>query len=722
MSSVSSKTSVMKKKEPLSEEDLAAIEAIVKENYKRWEQLQCNYDPITGEGLAELLEEKRVRLRIPDFATPDILVPEDMMKVKLVKKIVRAGGIQNFVDTYKFKSDTKPTFQDIEDQLRRVRHKYDYCHWAYFCIWIDAKLGGRIRFKLNYAQIQVLKLCLRLMRAGKPINIVIDKARQWGGSTFCIFFQFWIAVHWDHYHSFAVAAHVQDAAHNVFNMLTDALAEYPAWDLGLPRGTELHFGNAGGNKHAWQIKDKNNKAVMPFKIFIGSAERPDSLRSGRISGAHYSEVGVWPNTPGKSAEDLVADISGGIPKQQKLAMQVFESTAKTSDDYFHDLCYDADAGESNFTLLFIAFFLIPHDTMPIDDLYEFATWLWTNRKNDTPKDGWKMPGKYYWWLWEQGASLQSIQWYRYEEKNFSKRSQMVNEAPASMPESFQSAGQKVFDFYDVDYMARHTRAPLYEGDLISDADKGPEVLNNIRFISKAGGNLKIWEMPDDTPVNDRYVVAVDVGGPNPTSDYSSVRVLDRLMMMEDFGLDGKPNVVAEMHYHTDLDLLAYDAMRLAEWYNTALLVIESNTMETRDPNRDTGPDGFEYIMDIIADIYGAKNLYARHNKEEDMADKVEHKWGFHTNVSTKPKIINNMKVCLRDRLWDEPSKIVTNELSVYVEDKKKLTAPKGKKDDALMATAILLWIAYKEMPAPTWKKKETLKKDRIVSTNNAASL
>lgn len=691
--------------EKLTEEDIQQIDLMVEQNRERWELLQADYDPVTGAGLDKLLGEERVPLRIKDFAIPLQYVPRDMMENGLVKKILRYGSIEAFLRKHTFKK-VVPTYEDIEDELRRIRHKYDYCHWAFFCIHIDSKIAGRIRFKLNYAQIQVLKLCLLLMRAGKPINIVIDKARQWGGSTFCIFFQFWIAAHWDRYHTFAVAAHVQDAAHNVLNMLRDAILEYPAWDLGCPRESALHLANDGNNKHCFVVKDEHDNKVLPAKIFIGSAERPESLRSGSIRGAHYTEVGVWPNTPGKSAEDLVADISGGVQKQRKYTMQVYESTAKTSDDFFHDICYDALDGRSNFSIIFIPHYMIPWDTMPVKDPVALATWLWVHRKDEVCTDGWKMPGKYYFWLWEQGATLENIEWYRYEEKNYTKRSQMVNEAPSSLEESFQSAGQKVFDFYDVDRMMRRCRPALYEGDLISDGQRGEDVLEGIRFISKEGGNLKIWEMPDDSPINNRYVVTVDIGGPNDTSDFSSVRVIDRLMLMPEFGLEGKLNVVAEMHYHTDDDLLAYDAMRLAAWYNNALLVIESNTLETRDKNRDTGIDGFEYIMDIVAGIYGATNLYARKTKEEDIDGHTIRKWGFHTNASTKPKIINFMKECLRDSLWDEPSKICCQEMAVYCEEDKKLTAPHGKHDDVLMSTAIGLWVAWKEMAEPQWIKTD----------------
>ncbi len=698
--------------------DIQEIDSILAENAKRWEKLQADYNPVTGEGLAELLGEKRVKLEISDFAIPVQWVPEEMMANKLVKQVAKAGSIDKYIATKKWKQRI-PTFHEIEIRLRRIRHKYDFCHWAYFCIKIDAKLGGRIRFKLNYAQLQVLMLAERLRREGVPINIVIDKARQWGGSTFCIFYQFWILAHWDNYHSFAVAAHVQDAAHNVLNMLKKAIADYPAWDLGCEEGEELHFANYGGNKHGFVIKDSHDEQILPGIIYIGSAERPDSLRSARVSGCHYSECGVWGDTPGKRAADLIADISGGIPKQAKYSMQVYESTAKFADDFFHDLCYDALNRKSNNNLLFIPFYFIPHDTLQIEDKREFVQWLVAHKDEDICKDGWKSPGKYYWWLWNEGACLEAIQWYRYEEKNYTKRSQMVNEAPASFEESFQSSGQKVFDFYDVDRFTKRCIDPVFIGDLISADRRGHGVIEDIRFISNQSGNLMIWEMPDDSPIKDRYIVSVDIGGPNDTSDYSSVRVMDRLMMMPEFGLNARPNVVAEMHYHTDHDLLAYDAMRLAAWYNNALLVIESNTLETKDQNRDTGGDGSEYILDIVADIY--PNLYMRHNKEEEVGDKVQKRYGFHTNASTKPKIIDFMRTCLRDDLYFEPSKICCAEMAMYEEVDKKLTAPPGKHDDTLMAQCICNWVAFKEMEVPKWITTTIDQSDNIEG-NNLASM
>ena len=184
-------------------------------------------------------------------------------------------------------------------------------------------------------------------------------------------------------------------------------------------------------------------------------------------------------------------------------------------------------------------------------------------------------------------------------------------------------------------------------------------------------------------------------------------------MMEDFGLNGRPSVVAEMNYKADPDRQAYDAARLAKWYNDALLVIESNTMEAMNAERNSGIDSFEYILDIVHSIYS--NLYMRERSEEDTKEGKEGKWGFHTNAKTKPKIINFMKECLRDDLWDEPSKVCCAQMASYMEDHGKTDAEHGKHDDVVMSRAIGLWICYKEMDYPSWIKAPAPKEETIIT-------
>ena len=689
---------------------------ILAENATRAERLRANYDPVTGEGLSELLGEKRVKLSIPDFAVPVQWVPEEMMKNPLIRAIARAGSIAAFIAKKKWHYGA-PDPLDIERRIRRIRHGHDFCNWAFFCIKIQDKTsGGIIRFRLNYPQLIVLKTCEMMRKAGIPIDIIILKARQWGGSTFCIFYQTWIAFHHDEFHSFIIAAHVQSASETILQMLKDAVATYPAWDLGLPDGTQLRLAQRGQTGNAYVIKDQTHARVLETVFYIGSAEKPETLRSSNIHGAHYSEVGIWPNTPAKRPEALVATISGGITKRA-LDMQAMESTAKTSDDYFHDMWVAAMSGETNYRPVFIPWFYIPHDTIPFKDdreKDEFVHWLYDHREDENTDGKWRDAGKHYWWLWNLGATLEGINWYRIKRLDYTSYMQMANEAPSTATEAFMSAGMKVFDFYQVEEKRKKCREPLMRGDLTSAAFEGNAVLDDIYFIPRRDGHLKVWEEPDPSPIRDRYLVAVDIGGPRDSSDWSSVRVFDRLMMMPEFGgLSGRPCVVAEMHYHTDHDLLAYDAMRLAAWYNNALLVIESNTVETEaGKEADTGGEDAEYILNIVGDIY--PNLYMRGQKEEKAGGKVLPIYGFQTNRFTKPKIINFMKACLREDRWDEPSELCLLEMGLYIQDKNKFTAPPKKHDDVLMATAIGLWICWNEMDVPSWIQQPTKQGRKVI--------
>lgn len=676
----------------------------IAENEKRWKRLRAEYDPVTGEGVSELTGLKRVKLVIQDYAIPVQWVPRSMMENKCIREIVKYGGIDEYIKKKQWKYGA-PDRLEVERRIRRIRHKHDFVHWAYFCIWIKHKTAKkRVRFTLNLPQLQVLAICEHLRELHLPISLIILKARQWGGSTFCFFYQTWLQFKWNEFHSFAIAAHTSSASNTILKMLSRTIASYPAWDLGFPDDTVLRLSPTDSSGHAFAIKDKDGRQLLEGEIFIGTAEKPDTLRSKDISGAHYSEVGLWPDTPGKQAEDIVADIEGGMTEGED-TMRVMESTAKSSDDYFAEVWRSCDDGKGGYTQIFVPSRDIIYDNRKIDDLNAFIDWLVEHKDEDTPNGKWKDSGKYYWWLWTIGSTLEHINWYRFRRLRLSF-AKMCNEAPETPEQAFFTAGNHVFDPFQVAEKRAKCREPQYVGDLVASGQKGSAALEDIRFIPNSTGNLRIWEMPDDSPVNDRYVVILDPRrGASDGADPAAITVIDRLLMMHDFGLNGRPGVVAEMNYKADPDLQAYDAMRIAEWYGHALLVIESNTMESMNEERNNGIDPFEYILDIVSKLYD--NPYMRETPEESIGKEKERKWGFNTNRLTKPKIINFMKECLRDDLWDEPSILCCQQMASYMEDHGKTNAEHGKHDDIVMSRAIGLWICFKEMPIPTWKKVNT---------------
>lgn len=682
-------------------------------------ELRAEFDPITGED-APL---ERRHLCIQDFPIPVQNVPLDMFDDPLIRKLHDCGSIQEYLETTDDfdDCDTFPTMDDIRMQVFIARFRTDFAFWAYYEIKIeDKKTGLMVPFKLNRPQVIVLEICEEMRKAGKPINLIICKARQWGGSTFCIFYQEWIGLYVVEKHSFAVCAQTKSVAGNITKMLMRAMETFDAWSLGLPADERLEIVR-DMTSGEYVIKDTKGRQVTRSSIRIGSVEKPDSLRGYSGEGAHFSETGVWKDTPEKRPADLVRSIAGGILMQAN-SMQVIESTPKGAGNFFHREYMRAKNGKSAYRAVFISWMQIPHDTMPIEDYGEFVTWLYSHRDEENTNGEWLDSGRYYWGLWLQGATLEGINWYRHQRQTVEDHADMASEAPCNDIEAFKFSGTTVFNENDVNDIRAKCKAPKYRGDLLADGVKGAEALANIRFVDNPQGQLHIWAMPDTkSRISNRYLVAVDVGGRGKKSDWSVIRVFDRFAMIPELG--GVPVLVAEQRYHTDHDLLAYDAARIAKWYNNALLVIESNTLETKDQERDTDGNMTEYILDAVKDVY--ENIYARKPSAEQIREGKKTRLGFHTNTATKPMIIANLVSCVRDKLWIEQSEYCCTELAMYQKNEKgQFSAPPGEgmHDDVLMCTAIALWVCYCDMEMPELIKPKVVSSGKKYDANSAAHM
>ena len=223
------------------------------------------------------------------------------------------------------------------------------------------------------------------------------------------------------------------------------------------------------------------------------------------------------------------------------------------------------------------------------------------------------------------------------------------------------------------------------------------------------------ERDEEEEVLDRYLVIVDVGkGHTEKADFADILVIDRLYMM-----DGEqPTVAAEWHGHIDMDKLAWKAAQVAAYYNNALLVIESNTLETNNTKGEA-----EYILTLVRDVYGSQ-LYARKQSAEDVKQGLPKKYGFHTNTLTKPLIIHNLKTVVREHLYIEREEECLDEYLTYVEtDKGGFEAKEGYHDDRLMTRAIGMQICFHEMDIPRIvKKNESINKIMKKKAVSAATI
>lgn len=671
---------------------LAEIQNIILENERRNKLINAPFNPITGEGAIH----ERSEVYIEDFPIPTQHLPIAMLKVPLVKKLIKAGSIRTFITKTLKAEYTEEDKQKVIEQFVRIRIKYDFCFWAAMYCFIKQKGGGEdIRFRLNRPQRKLISRFESKRINNKPIRLILLKARQWGGSTATQLYMAWLQlVHQTGLNSLIVG-HLKDASTEVKDMFDRMIKKYPTWllyNIGeIYNDKEPKLVGVGGMQNIQRIPQRN------CKIKIGTAESPDSARGGDYNLVHCTEVGLWKKTEGKKPEDIVRSACSGV-LLKPYTMIVYESTANGTGNFFHREYEAAKKGESQFEALFIAWYDIEQYTMPIADIYTFANTLYANRNNNNTNTTREESGRYLWWLWEQGATLEAIQWYIHERMKYDDHGDMASEFPSDDVEAFVHSGARVFDKYKVEALKPACKAPKCIGDVYADADSGEDALKNIRFTEDKQGLLWIWALPEIDPnetIKDRYLVVVDVGGRSKGADFSVILVLDRLFMMD----GGKPSVVAQWYGHIDMDLLAWKAAQVAYFYDNALLVIESNTIETHDKERSVDGDQSSFLLMEIKDVY--PNLYARRQSEDDVINKAPRKYGFHTNVSTKPMIISTLVKVIREGLYVERDLRCLDEYLTYEKRPNgSFSAILGKHDDLLMTRAIGLHICFFEMEIP----------------------
>ena len=641
-----------------------------------------------------------------------------MMRVPLVRQLVECGSIRAFLEENLGVEYSNEDRLKVIEQLVRLRFRYDFAFWAATLVYIKNKDGGvDVLFRLTRPQRRFVERLESLRKSDKPIRIILLKARQWGGSTTSQLYMAWLQlIHHVGLNSLIIA-HQGSGSDEIKDMFDRMIRAYPVemlHKLGEAYSdNEPKFVGVGKSGSIFRVPQRN------CKIKIGTAERPDGCRGGDYSLVHLSEVGLWKATEGKKPEDIVRSACSGV-LYRPYTMIVYESTANGTGNFFQREYDSAKKGDSQFEAMFVSWFDIEKYSLKVDDIEAFAANLYDNRNNDNVKSSREESGKYLWWLWNKGATLEAIHWYILERAKYNEHASMASEYPSDDIEAFVHSGTMVFDKYKVDAFDRYCKEPRYIGEVYADADEGKNALKNLRFSEDRQGMLWIWDLPEideNEKVTDRYLTVVDVGGRSAKADWSVIVVFDRLFMAD----GGKPVVVAQWYGHCDIDLLAWKAAQIAAFYDNSKLVIESNTLETHDKERDVEGDQSQFILNQISGIY--PNLYARKQSEDDILQGLPIKYGFHTNVATKPMVISTLVKIVRENMYIERDRRCLDEYLTY--EKKQngaYGAVIGKHDDLLMTRAIGLHICFFEMPLPKFIKRKDRYKPKRKRAISAATI
>jgi len=509
---------------------------------------------------------------------------------------------------------------------------------------MDKQTGRRVPFRLNAPQRQMLAVMEGQRASGKPVRVILLKARQWGGSTLVQMYMAWhqLVLHtgWNSF----ICGHQHVTSKAIKRMYNIMLSHYPA-DLA-PDGGVPHFDKLEGQPHVQQLTSRE------CLVITGSSRSEDSLRGYDIAMAHLSEVAFWKASAQHNPEDVIRAVSGTVALKAGTVV-VMESTANGVGDYFHDEWLRAQAGISDKTPVFVPWHMISLYRQPVAD----AAALWASL-NDYERG-----------LWQRGCTLEQINWYRHKRRECHTDAQMMSEYPTTDTEAFTATGFNPFDAETLDRFQATCLPAAITGEVQGNALTGKAALDDVKLVPAVTGCLKVWE---DRLPHRAYLVTVDVGGRSSDSDYSVMAVW-RLGN----GKEGdKPTIVAQWRGHTDYDQLAWKAAQLAEYYHRAELVIESNTLKNDNARRGDG----EYILDLIARAYPL--VYRRSAQQ----------LGFHTDRLSKRKMIAALIAAVRDGGYVERDQQAVNEMREYEERDGHFAARLGKHDDILMTRAIGIYL------------------------------
>lgn len=632
------------------------VSRIIEENKAHRKALFSDYDPITGIGSP--IEREKF------YLTSDgrhLLLPKYMMDADIIKTIQKYGCLDDYIEAHNLDKD------EIYSQLTRARITYDFEFWAATCATIFDKLTGKeVKFKLRKAQRKLLKVLVETLFAMKPIRIILLKARQWGGSTLIQLFMSWIQLfHRKNWNS-VIAAHIEEAARNIRSMYTLMAERHPK------EIQEVRFKAFEGSTKNKQIVDRGSV------IYIGSMERPNSLHSGNYKLVHCSEVGLWKATKERKPSDFVNSFEGSVPLEP-FTVVALESTAKGTGNFFHTTWQGAERGENAYTPVFVAWWEIDMYTKPFRDFKEMKMFVESMNANEL-------------YMFSLGATLEGLNWYRDKRMSYENDWDMQEGFPSTPEEAFVTSGRKAHHPLIVKQMEVFTKKPEFIGEMFADAAQGVEAINrSLRFQELAKGEFWIWKKPDTSKLyHNRYIVSLDIGGASAGADWSVIRVLDRLPMMN----GGVPEFVATYRFHMDQDLTAWRAVQVAKYYCDALLVVERNSLRQLS----TEGNFAITVLDIIAQVYS--NIYFRDDPDK-IREGLPPRYGFFTDKNNKELVVTAMNKGLRDMGFIERDQRMLDECGWYeLKQNGSYGAIEGQHDDIYMSSGIALYVST-TLPAPT---------------------
>ncbi len=498
-------------------------------------------------------------------------------------------------------------------------------------MWIRTKSGGRQLFNnWTMAQKRLYHAAVQQYSEGKPVRVVILKARQMGISTLCEGLLFWrTAFHRDA--TSLILAHEEDAVKNIFTMFKLYYESLP--DELRPmtekfNTEEIVFDNP-------KIAQRKTNPGVGSRIVVKTAalggtskKQSGKGRSATYHAIHASEAAFW-----AEPERFWGGISQGIPDAHNTWVFI-ESTANGYGNWFQNkvwqkaalgwemqkskhsgrlqwTCIDPRASDSGYLPVFLSWLEHPEYRANLAD-WDEDDFDYFEKHMDKEE---VLLARHFL------ADFEQLVWRRrtIADKCDGDVHLFHQEYPTTPEEAFVSSGRKVFDMGALTKAEDRVRSrvlPVLRGDFdVSVGDVTSDGVVPWAFQQADDGPVAIYEK---SIKGHEYVIGVDASYGKVNGDFSSASVLDKLTSEQ----------VATVHGRMDEDQLGILVYALGRYYNDALLVIEVNGPGIGTLNRVQSLDYWTLYRQVIFDGVGKK---------------PKSSWGWNTNTKSRRSMIAALK-------------------------------------------------------------------------------
>lgn len=517
---------------------------------------------------------------------------------------------------------------------------------------IRDKENNVVPLRLNKPQKRLYEAIRSQWEAGKPVRIIILKARQMGFSTLTEAVIFWMAATAFHVECMIVA-HTDEATNKLFQMSKRFYDHLPAQIKPMQKASnarELVFDRPSRHKGEASGLGSYIRCATAGGVGIG--------RGSTLTALHLSEFAFWP----KDKLDTLIGLMQAVPDRPGTIV-VIESTANGYDEFKKqwDKAVAAQAvGLEGFVPVFFPWYEMEEYRRAVPPGFER-----TREEEELAQ------------LF--GLDDEQLAWRRWciEVNCGGDLNKFRQEYPATPDEAFIATGDCVFDKELLVRRRKAVQSLRWERGAFRLEHGLDKSIRSFRWEQERAGAIRILHHPEE---NVPYVIGADTAGTG--GDFFAAHVLDNRTGRQ----------VAVLHHQYGERAFTEQLYCLGRYYNNALVGIETNySTFPQNCMQELGYTKF-YVRQVL-DTYTGR---------------LEDRFGFRTDRQSRTLIIDELK----DVMKYHPELIedfdTLGEMLTFVYNaERRPEAEAGEHDDLVMSLAIAHHIRTQQTTSLLKKKKQS---------------